>query len=84
MGRLLLMQFLVLSLYTFFMGICFCDGFKLHILRKLVWFITFLIISIYVLKTKNEFDLVLILPIPILLAILLCSYEKFKSKQREK
>ena len=77
MIKILLMQFLALSLFTVFMGFCFCDGFKLHIVRKLVWFITFLFISAYVLKTKNEFDLSLILPIPILLAILLCAYEKW-------
>jgi hypothetical protein len=63
------------------MGFCFCDGFKLHILRKLVWFVTFLAISIYVFKIKNEFDLVLILPIPTLLATLFCGYEEMKSKK---
>jgi len=77
----ILLQFLALSLYTLFVGFCFCDGFKLHILRKLVWFITFLIISIHIFKTKNEFDLALILPIPTLLAILLCGYEKIKSRK---
>jgi hypothetical protein len=84
MANRLLMQFLALSLYAFFVGFCFCDGFKLHILRKLIWFITFLIISIYILKIKNEFDLVLILPIPTLLAFLLGFYEIKKSKNREK
>ena len=82
MGKVLLMQFLTLSCYTLFIGFCFCDGFKLHILRKLVWFITFLIINIYVLKIKVEFDLTLILPVSTLLAILLCSYENRKSKQK--
>ncbi|MBU4346454.1 MAG: hypothetical protein KKH29_03910 [Candidatus Omnitrophica bacterium] len=82
MGKILLMQFLALSLYAFFVGFCFCDGFKLHILRKLIWFITFLFISIYVLKTKSEYDLAFILPIPTLLAILLCNYEKRKSKRK--
>ena len=81
MDRILIMQFLALSLYTFFVGFCFCDGFKLHILRKLVWFIIFLAISIYILNTKNEFNLELILPVPTLLAILLCYYEKKKSKR---
>jgi len=82
MGKILFMQFLALSLYTLFVGFCFCDGFKLHILRKLVWFISFLFISMYVLKTKSEYDLSLILPIPTLLAILLCNYEKRKSKTK--
>jgi hypothetical protein len=82
MGKILLLQFLTLSLYTFFVGFCFCDGFKLHILRKLVWFIVFLIISIYTLKVKNEFSLHIILPIPTLLAFLLCSYEKRKSHKK--
>lgn len=82
MANILLKQFLTLSLYTLFMGFCFCDGFKLHTLRKLVWFIVFLAISIYTLRTKNEFDLAYILPIPTLLAILLCSYEKVKAKRK--
>jgi len=82
MENRLLMQLVTLSLYTLFMGFCFCDGFKLHILRKLLWFSVFLVISIYSIKLKNEFDLALILPIPTLLAILLCSYEKIKSKKK--
>jgi len=81
MANRLLMQFLALSLYALFVGFCFCDGFKLHILKKLIWFITFLTISIYILKIKNEFDLALILPIPTLLAFLLGFYEIKKSKK---
>ncbi|MDD2689819.1 MAG: hypothetical protein PHT41_06700 [Candidatus Omnitrophica bacterium] len=80
MSNTLLMQLFALSLYTLFMGFTFCDGFKLHILRKLLWFSVFAAISIYVIKTKNEFNLSLILPIPTLLAILLCAYEKIRSK----
>lgn len=72
----LLIQWLAITFYSFFMGFCFCDGFKLHIARKLIWWISFLIISIYVLKTKGEFDLALILPIPSLLAILFCIQQK--------
>lgn len=83
MANTLIMQFLTLSLYTLFMGFCFCDGFKLHILRKLVWFVIFLAICIYTLNIKNEFDLTLILPIPTLLAILLCAYERIKRKAKE-
>lgn len=80
MAKALLMQFFALSLYASFMGFCFCDGFKLRTSRKLVWFFVFLAISIYVLKIKGEFDLALILPVPTLLAIALCSHEKLKSK----
>lgn len=81
MANKLIMQFLTLSLYALFVGFCFCDGFKLHILRKLIWFALFLAISIYILEIKNEFDLIFILPVPTLLAILLCSYEKNKRKE---
>lgn len=84
MANTLLMQLLTLSLYVLFMGFCFCDGFKLHILRKLLWFIVFLTISVYTLKNKSEFDLTSILPIPTLLAILLCTYEKAKSAGKTK
>jgi len=82
MEKALLMQFLALGIYTLFMGFCFCDGFKLHIIRKLVWFITFAAISIYIFKAKNQFDLALILPVPTLLAILLCAYEDRKSNNK--
>ena len=69
MAEKLFLQFVTLSIYAFLMGIIFCDFFKLHILRKLIWFVTFLLISTYVLKAYGEFDLGLILPIPMLLAI---------------
>jgi hypothetical protein len=84
MDKILLLQFVAVSLYTLFMGFCFCDGFKLHILRKLLWFAVFLIISIYVFRIRKEYDLALILPIPTLLAILLCSYEKRRAKEKAK
>jgi hypothetical protein len=73
-----LIQFLTLSLYIFFVGFCFCDGFKLHTARKLAWFAVFIAVSIYILEIKNEFDLSLILPLPTLLAILLCAYQRKK------
>ncbi|MFA5410573.1 MAG: hypothetical protein WC321_01755 [Candidatus Omnitrophota bacterium] len=80
-ARILLIQFIALSLYVSFTGFCFCDGFKLRTSRKLVWFIVLLAISAYVLKMRNEFDLALILPVPTILAILLCYCEKRKSKR---
>lgn len=82
MGKILLLQFIALSLYACFAGFCFCDGFRVHIIRKLIWFIIFLAISTYILKTKGSFDLAFILPIPTLLAILLCYYEREKSKSK--
>lgn len=82
MAEIMFMQFLTLSLYAFFVGFCFCDGFKLHIVRKLIWFIVFLALSIYSVKATNEFDLTLILPTTTLLAILLCAYEKKMAKKK--
>lgn len=76
------MQFLALSLYTLFVFFCFCDGFGLHILRKLIWACVFLGLSTYIFKIKNAFDLAFILPIPTLFAISLCAYEK-KIKKRK-
>lgn len=64
------------------MGFCFCDGFKLHILRKLIWFSVFLIIALLTFKSKGEFDLAIILPIPTLLAFILSWFEK-KSRGKE-
>ncbi|MGD0336832.1 MAG: hypothetical protein ABSB18_07035 [Candidatus Omnitrophota bacterium] len=65
------LQFLTLGIYVLFMGFCFCDFFKLNIRRKLLWFLTFLFIAVYVFKTRNDFDLGLILPLPTLLAMML-------------
>ncbi len=41
MGKMLIIQFFTLCLFTLFMGFCFCDGFKLHILKKVIWFLIF-------------------------------------------
>jgi len=71
----LVMQFVASSAYVLFMGFCFCDGFKLHISRKVAWFLVFMVVAISVFQQKGEFDLNLILPVPTLLAILLCVNE---------
>jgi hypothetical protein len=76
MNNIIFWQWLTLSLFVSFMGFCFCDGFKLHILRKLLWFVTFIALVILSLKLQGGFDLTFILPPAILLAILLCVYEK--------
>ena len=81
MGKIIFWQWLTLSLFVSFVGFCFCDGFKLHILRKLLWFGAFLGLVIASLKMKAGFELTLILPPAILLAILLCYYEKRKQKR---
>jgi hypothetical protein len=54
----------------------------LHVARKLLWFGVFLGASLYVLNTRNDLDLSLILPIPTLLAIFLCGYEKRMAAKR--
>lgn len=76
-----MMQFLALSLYTIFLGFCFCDGFGLPWWKKLACFIPLLLISIYVLRIKDQFDLALILPVPTLLAFFLCADERRKQKK---
>ncbi|MCM8771053.1 MAG: hypothetical protein NC936_04215 [Candidatus Omnitrophica bacterium] len=84
MDKILLQQFFALSIFALFMGICFCDGFKLHILRKLVWWVIFLIICTYVFLKTAEFNLALILPIPLILAIILGEYEIQKAKKKNR
>jgi len=80
----LLTQFIALSFYALFVGFCFCDGFGLPLFRKLVWFSVFAGISSYVLKTTGEFNLAFILPVPTLLAVLLCALQKRKSAAKGK
>jgi hypothetical protein len=76
----LILQFLTLSIFSFLMGITFCDFYKLHTAKKLVWFGIFLASSIYVLRWRGEVDLALILPLPMLAAIALAWLEKGKKK----
>ena len=78
MAERLILQFVTLSIFSFLMGITFCDFYKLHIVRKLIWFGIFLAVSVYVLFTRGEFDLTLILPVPMLVAIGLGWWQKKK------
>ena len=78
MAERLILQFVTLAIFSFLMGITFCDFYKLHIMLKLIWFGIFLAISVYVLRTRGEFELALILPIPMLLAIGLAWWRKYK------
>jgi hypothetical protein len=78
MAEKLILQFLTLSIFSFLMGITFCDFYRLHTVRKLIWFGVFLAVSSYVLLMRGEFDLALILPIPMLLAIGLAWLQKKK------
>jgi hypothetical protein len=77
-GKLIL-EFATLSIFSFLMGITFCDFYRLHTVRKLIWFGCFLAISAYVLRVRGGFDLALILPVPMLLAIGLAWLQKRKS-----
>ena len=80
MEHRLILQFVTLTVFSFLMGITFCDFYKLHIVRKLIWFVVFLAISVYVLGEYGEFELSLILPVPMLLAIALGWMQKKKLK----
>ena len=79
MGNALLLQYLTLCIYTVFLGFSFCDGFNLPVSKKLTCFIPFVLIAAYVLKVKGQFVLELILPVPTLLAFLLCANERRKT-----
>lgn len=71
MADKLILQFVTLSIFSFLMGTTFCDFFKLHVVRKLIWFTIFFAISAFVMHLRGEYDLTLILPVPMLLAIVL-------------
>ena len=58
------------------MGITFCDYYKLGTGQKLVWFGIFAAISAWVIRVRGEFDLALILPVPMLLAIAIAWMQK--------
>ncbi len=69
MGDKILLQFIALSIYVSFLGFIFCDYFKLHTIKKILFFIVFLYFATIVIKARNEFDLSLILPVPTVLAL---------------
>ena len=64
----LILQYVTLVIYCFFLGITFCDGFRLPNTKKLVVFLTLLAIAILVIRRTGELRLELILPIPTLIA----------------
>jgi len=72
----LLWQWLALSLYAFFVGFCFCDGFAMPTARKLIWFIIFLGVSIYSFQRQGYFNLTLILSVSAPAAFVLCFLQK--------
>lgn len=79
---LLLMQFFALSAFALFIGFTFCDGYKLHIGRKLIWFVVFTTIAISTFKKTGMYPVEKIIPIPCLLAFALGWYElKIKHKK---
>lgn len=81
---LLLQQYFTICVYLLFMGFCFCDGFKLHVLKKLLWFSVFAAVAVDNLKTTGMFQLEAIVPLPTLLAFLLCWHQKQCGKNAQK
>jgi len=81
MAQRLILEFITLSIFSFLMGITFCDFYKLRTEHKLIWFGIFLVISTYVLRRRGEFDLTLILPVPMLAAICLAWLQKRGEKR---
>jgi len=73
MGQVL-NEWIALSMYTVFMGFCFCDGFKLSIIEKLVWFGGYLAVCFYSFFSYQHFDLVVIVSVGSVLAFLICGY----------
>lgn len=82
MGGKILLQFIALSIYVLFLGFIFCDYFKLHNFKKILFFIVFLFFATIVIKTRNEFDLSLILPVPTALALWLGIWQKRSLKKQ--
>lgn len=81
MGTILL-QYGAICIFLLFMGFTFCDGFKLHVVRKLIWFTFFAVIAIHNFNVNNMFVLEEILPAPCFLAFALCWYEVKIKRQK--
>jgi hypothetical protein len=78
------MRFLTLSLFLLFVGFVFCDGFKLSVIRKLIWFVAFLGIAVNVFYLMGKFDLSYVLPLPICLAFIFCYAQKKELEKKGK
>lgn len=77
-----LLQLVTLYWYIIFVVFCFSDGFHVRTLSRIIWFAVFFAATVYVFITRNEFDLAFILPLPTLLAIALCSFEKARPRKQ--
>lgn len=76
MGGKIFLQFIALTIYVLFLSYIFYDYFKLRTIRKNLFYIVFLLLATVVIKTRSEFDLSLILPVPTLLALWLGIWQK--------
>jgi len=75
------LQLIALAFYTLFIFFTFCDGFKLHVFKKLIWAIFFLTACLLSLRVENEFDLKAIVAASSLIAFVICWLDK-KYKQK--
>jgi lipid-A-disaccharide synthase-like uncharacterized protein len=78
------MRFMTLSLFLLFVGFVFCDGFKLSVIRKLIWFVAFLGVAVNVFYLMGKFDLSYVLPLPICLAFIFCYAQKKELEKKGK
>ncbi len=75
-------QWLGLSLYAFFVGFGFCDGFQMHTVRKLIWFAIFLAFCMDTFYKQGQFDIPVILSVTAPLAFVLCYTQKMAREKK--
>ncbi|MBL7198240.1 MAG: hypothetical protein ISS47_09090 [Candidatus Omnitrophica bacterium] len=80
----IVLQLIALGFYTLFIFFTFCDGFKLHVFKKLIWAAFFLFAALLSLKINNEFDLKIIIASSSLVGFIICWLDrKFKLKKNQ-
>lgn len=76
MFDLVVFQIIAMGFYLLFVFFSFCDGFNIHITRKILWAIVFVVACYVSFLLKGSFDFLFILPIASVLAFFFCWNQK--------
>lgn len=78
----IILELVALGVYTLFIFFTFCDGFKLHVAKKLILALFFLAVCTITFRAFNEFDLKSIIASSSFIAFTICWLDKkFKKKK---
>jgi len=81
MNEVVVFELFALTGYLLFIFLSFSDGFKLHVLRKLIWAVFFIIMAMFTFLSEGHFALNIIIFFSSFLAIILA---RIQQRQNQK